>query len=305
MRKLTMAALAALLVFGSLAHAGEKRFKIALVCKAMDSEFWLDVRNGGEAAAKAAGNVDLVVMAPDREVNVQQQVQLVEDLIVQGIDGLAIAPCGAQELMPVMDKAADEGIPVILVDTDAPWDRKNAYVGTNNYAGGKMAGEFIARDLNGKGKVALITGIMGHQTHIDRVNGCEDVFKAYPGITVVAKQPANSERALAMSVMENILTSNPDLDYVFATNSPMTLGTHQAVQADRSDCKIIGFDADTEIFPLIRDGEIQGIIAQGPFDMGRLGVESMVKVLSGQSIPKVVDVPTQLITKANVAEYIK
>ncbi|MCD8350047.1 MAG: sugar ABC transporter substrate-binding protein [Planctomycetaceae bacterium] len=304
MRKMTMLALAGLLVLTSFAQAGE-RYKIALVCKAMDSEFWQDVRNGGQAAADKAGNIDLVVMAPDREVNVQQQVQLVEDLIIQGVDGIAIAPCGAQELMPVMDNATDEGIPVILVDTDAPWDRKIAYVGTNNYAGGKMAGEFIAKDLNGKGTVALITGIMGHQTHIDRVTGCEDVFKDYPGIKVVAKQPANSERALAMTTMENILTSNPDLDYVFVTNSPMTLGTYEAVQADKSDCKIIGFDADTEIFPHIRDGGITGIIAQGPYDMGRLGVESVAKVLAGESISKVVDVPTVLITKDNVAEYIK
>ena len=304
MRRTLLACLAALLVCGS-GLAGQKPI-IGLICKAMDSEFWQDVKRGGEDAQKKIGNVDVVIMAPDREINVQQQVQIVEDLITQGVSGLALAPCGAQELIPVMDKAAAAGIPVVLVDTDAPsWDKKIAYVGTNNRKGGEMAGEYMAKALNGSGEVALITGIMGHQTHIDRVGGVEDVFKNHPGIKIVAKQPANSERALGMTVMENILTSNPNVNFTFCTNAEMTLGAYEAIKAQGSKCKLLGFDVDSQLLKLISDGEVEGLIAQSPYDMGLLGVQAVNTVLNGGTIGKVVDVPTGVVTKANVAQYMK
>ena len=303
MRRFVLACVAVAMLCG-MSFAGEKPV-IGLVCKAMDSEFWQDVKRGGEDATKALGNVTLVVMAPDREVNVQQQVQIVEDLITQGVAGIALAPCGAQELMPAMEKANAAGIPVVLVDTDAPWDKKAAYVGTNNRKGGEMAGEYMAKAMNGKGEVALITGVMGHQTHIDRVGGVEDVFKKFPNIKIVAKQPANSERALGMSVMENILTSNPNLNFAFCTNAQMTLGAHEAIKAQGASCKLMGFDSDTEVLKLIKAGEVDSLIAQGPYDMGKLGVEAVAKVIAGGKIDKVIDVPTGVVTKSNVDTYLK
>lgn len=304
MKKLFALVVLALVMNMCVAGAGE-RYRIALVCKAMDAEFWLDMRQGGNDAAKKLGNVDLTVMAPDREVNVQQQVQLVEDMLIQGLDGLVIAPCGSEELKPVMQKAVDEGVPVMLVDTDANWDAKTAYIGTNNRLGGQMAGEHIAKSLNGKGTVAFVTGVMGHQTHIDRLAGCKEVLAKYPDIKIVAEQPANSQRDLAMNVTENILTSNPDLDFVFATAATMAMGAYEAINNNRADTKLVGFDADTEVLVLIRDGKVDSLIAQGPYDMGRIGVESMAKVLQGEKLPKLIDVPTALVTKENVADYLK
>lgn len=304
MKKLLGALLVVLCLTVADAGAGEK-YRIALVTKAMDAEFWLDMRRGGNDAANKLGNVNLSVMAPDREVNVQQQVQLVEDMLSQGLDGLVIAPCGSAELKPIMQRAVDEGVPVILVDTDADWDAKTAYVGTNNRLGGQMAGERIAKSLNGKGNIALVTGIMGHQTHIDRLAGCKEVLAKYPGIKIVAEQPANSQRDLAMTVTENILTSNPDLDFVFATAATMAMGAYEAIQADGSKCKLVGFDADTEVLRLIKQGQVDSLVAQGPYDMGRIGVESMVKVLQGEKLPKLIDVPTALVTIENVAQYLK
>jgi ribose transport system substrate-binding protein len=307
MKKVFLLSLCAVVVLGAIAgrtEAGEKKFKLALVCKALDSEFWQDMRTGGLKAGQELG-VEVIVMGPDREVNVQQQVQIVEDLITQRIDGLALAPCGAQELIPVMQSAKAAGIPVILVDTDANWSDKLAYVGTNNRLGGRMAAEHIAKSLDGKGKVALITGVMGHQTHIDRVEGAEEIFKKYPDIKIVSKQPANSQRDLAMSVMENILTSNPDLDFVFATAAVMAMGAYEAIAADNADTQLIGFDADTEVLTLIKQGKVDSLIAQDPTAMGYLGIQALVKVLKGGTIDKVIDVPTGLVTRGNVDQYFK
>ena len=283
--------------------AGEIR--IALVLKALDAEFWLSVKAGAEQAAKENPDVKLTVLAPDREVNVQQQVQIVEDLLVQGVDVLALAPCGGKELMPVMDNAHAMGVPVVLVDTDAPWDKKVAYVGTNNIVGGGLAGEYIAKRLNGKGKVAIISGVMGHQTQMDRVIGATEALKKNPGIDIVATQPANAERALAMTVMENILSSHPDLDAVFCSNDPMAMASLEAITADRSHAFVVGFNADGEALESIKAGGLAATVAQSSFNIGKYGVETAVKAFKGEKVPAHVDTGTELITRDNVDELLQ
>jgi len=294
-----------LALMASPSHAKDSQYRIGVVLKALDSDFWLSVKRGAEAADKKYDNAEVIILAADREINVQQQVQIVEDLITQGVNALCIAPSGSQELIPTFEKAYQAGIPVLLIDTDAPWDKKACYIGTDNYQGGTVAGSFISQSLNGKGKVALITGIMGHQTHMDRVKGAEDVFAKFPDIKIVAKQPANSERALGMQVMENILTSNPDLDAVFCTNAEMAMGALQATVAAGKKIIIVGFDDDRDILNSIASGNITATIAQNPFDMGRLGIEMAVKLLEGEEIPKRIDTGTTLVTKDNVEDFIK
>ena len=302
MKKLALSLLALLLV-ASVSSAGQIR--VGLVLKALDSEFWLVVKAGGEEAAKENPDVKLTVMAPDRELNVQQQVQIVEDMLVQGLDVLALAPCGSKELMPVMDKAYEAGIPVVLVDTDAPWDKKAAYVGTNNVTGGKLAGEYIAKRLGGKGKVAMITGVMGHQTMMDRVDGATEALKAHPGIEIVAVQPANSERALAMTVMENILSTHPDLNAVFCANDPMAMAALEAVIADRSNVVVVGFNADKEANESIKAGGMAATVAQSSFNIGKYGVETAVKAFRKESLPAHVDTGTELVTIDNVDKFLE
>jgi ribose transport system substrate-binding protein len=302
MKKHALTIVAAFFLAICIAPAGE--IKIAMVLKAFDSQFWLDVKAGAEDAAKAAG-ASIVVMAPDREINVQQQVQIVEDQLVQGIDVLCLAPCGGQELMPVMDRAYDMGIPVVLVDTDAPWDKKAAYVGTNNVIGGNLAGEYIARRLEGKGKVALISGIMGHQTQIDRIKGCIEMLEKHPGITIVSQQPANSDRGLAMTVAENIMNSNPDLDALFCSSDPMAMGALEAVLADKSDAVVVGFNADREALESIKAGLLSATVAQSSYNIGKVGVETAVKVYNQESVPAHVDTGTELVTIDNVDAYLK
>ncbi len=303
MKKHLAAVLLALVLVGSAAAAGEMR--IAVVLKALDAEFWLSVKAGADQAAKDNPDIKLTVMAPDREINVQQQVQIVEDLLVQGMDALALAPCGSQELMPMMDEANKMGIPVVLIDTDAPWDKKAAYVGTNNIIGGQLAGDYIAKRLNGKGTVAFITGVMGHQTMMDRVTGAKQALEKHPGITVVSTQPANSENALAMTVMENILSSNPDLDAVFCANDPMAMGAYEAVLAEKADTIVVGFNADTDVNESIKAGGIAATVAQSSFNIGRYGVETAVKVLKGEKVPAHVDTGTELVTAENVDKFLK
>lgn len=284
-----------------------KAHRIAVVTKALDSEFWLTLKRGAEAAAREHPEVEVVVLAPEREINIDQQVAILEDQILKKVSALIVAPAGAAEVIPVLQRARASGIPVLLVDTDAPWPEKLSYIGTNNRLGGRLAGEYIVRALGGRGKVAVIRGILGVAAHEDRVAGFQEAIARAPGIQVVTIQPANSERALAMTVMENILTSHPDLRAVFATNDQMALGAMEAIAARNLTGKIIlvGFDATREAVRAVKAGRMHAVVAQHPFEMGRRAVEAAIRVLRGEPIEKQIDTGTTLVTRENADEFLR
>ncbi len=306
MSKFFMTLLVASFLLVGSAFAGQ--VSIGFVTKAMDSEFWLSVKNGALAAEKENPEIDLSILSPDREVNVQQQIQIIDDLIIQGVDVLCVAPSGAKEVAPSLDKAHEEGIKVVVFDSDSPeFTNKVSFVGTNNVVGGGLAADYIIKRLNGKGRVAIMTGIMGHQTAMDRLNGAEEKFRKEPGIEIVAIQSANWERAIAMSVMEDILASNSDLDAIFCCNDSMAMGAAEAVIADGGKTFIIGFDANMEAIRATADPDspIAGTVAQNSFNIGKYAVETAYKAYKGEHVEKKVDTGTELICVENVAQYLK
>jgi ribose transport system substrate-binding protein len=299
---------AACLLAGSCARSGQgKTLDIALVTKALDSEWWQRVKAGADEAAKANPGVRLAVLAPEREVNIDQQVSILEDQITKKVAALAVAPTGAAEVIPVLDRARGAGIPVIIFDTDVNWRAKVSFVGSDNRAAGRLAGEHIVKLLGGKGKVAVIRGILGIQTHEDRLAGFQDALREAPGIENVAVQPANSERALGMSVMENLLTRYPDLRAVFATNDQMALGAVEAIAARNLTGKIavVGVDATREAVRAVEAGRLSADVAMHPEVLGRIAVETALKAARGEPVEKRVDTGEELVTKENAAQFLK
>jgi ribose transport system substrate-binding protein len=277
------------------------------VTKALDSEFWQTLKSGAEEAARQHPDVELSVLAPEREINIDQQVSIIEDQILKKVSALAVVPGGIAEVSPVLDKAKAAGIPVLIVDNDTPWPGKLSYIGTDNRLGGKLAGDYVVKLLGGRGKVAIVRGILGVTSHEDRVAGFQQAIAQAPGIQIVTIQPANSERASALTVMENILTSNPELNAVFATSDQMALGAMEAVAAQHMTGKVmvVGFDAGKEAVRGVKSGEISAVIAQYPANMGKQAVEAAIKAIQGEPIAKVIDTGTTLVTKENADEFLK
>jgi ribose transport system substrate-binding protein len=300
---------AAMLIAVSACNRGEatRKKRIVIVTKALDSEFWQTLKTGAEQAARQHPDVELSVLAPEREINIDQQVSILEDQILKKVSALAVVPGGISEVTPVLDKAKAAGIPVLIVDNDTPWPGKITYIGTDNRVGGKLAGDYIVKTLGGRGKVAIIRGVLGVVSHEDRVAGCKEAIAAAPGIELVTIQPANSERALGLTVMENILTSHPDLNAVFATNDQMALGAMEAIAAHNMAGKvvIVGFDAGKEAVRAVKAGQINAVVAQYPANMGKQAVEASIKAINGESVPKVIDTGTTLVTKENADEFLK
>ena len=155
--------------------------------------------------------------------------------------------------------------------------------------------------------MAVIRGIPGVKSQEDRLAGFQDALREAPGLQLAALQPANSERALALTVMENILTGNPDLTAVFATSDQMVLGAIEAVDARglRGKIVVVGFDAGKEAVKAVLDGRISAMVAQSPFNMGKFAVEAAYRVARGESVEKRIDTGTGLVTKNNAADYLK
>ena len=307
MKKLIVVAVILMLLPACHREAVGKTIEITVITKALDSEWWQRVKAGAELAAKADPSVRLNVLAPEREVNVDQQVAIVEDQITRKVRALAVAPTGAAELLPVLERARAAGIPVIIFDTDIQWPSKLTYVGGDNRRAGQIAGEHIVKLLNGKGSVAVIRGVLGVMTHEDRVAGFQDALAKAPGIKCVTVQPANSERALGMSVMENLLTRYPDLRAVFATNDQMALGAVEAVAAHNLTGKVfvVGIDATHEAVRAVASGRLAADVAMFPEKLGGGAVEAALKAARGEPLEKRIDIGSALVTKENAAEYLR
>ncbi len=304
-RWIAAAAAAIVLVAPGCSRTGSKKIEIALVTKALDSEFWQRMKSGAEEAARADSDVKLAILAPAQEINIDQQVSILEDLILKRVAALAVAPAGVSEIVPVLDKAKAAGIPIVIVDTDVPWPGRVSFIGIDNRLGGRLAGEYIIKAIGAKGKVAVIRGVLGVATQEDRLTGFRDSIHNQPGIELVSVQPANSERAMGMGVMENILTSHPDLKAVFATNDQMALGAMEAIAARRLTGKVVvvGFDAGHEALRAIDLGKLNAVMAQYPERIGRRAIEEAIKAAKGQPVEKRVDIGTALVTMDNVGQF--
>jgi ribose transport system substrate-binding protein len=276
---------------------------IALVPKTLNNPFFIDMQRGAEEAARAAG-VTLVVQAAERETDVERQMQIIENLIQRKVSALILAPSGSREIVPVVLKANQAGIPVLIVDTrldaaalQASGGKTVTFIGSDNHEGGKIAGQFAVERLGGQGRVAVLEGIAGHETGDARVRGFREALQGHPGITVVASQPANWERDQGYTVFQNILQANPTVNALFAANDLMALGAVEAIAAAGKTGKVmvIGFDAQDEARAAVKAGKMAATIAQNPALMGRTAVERAVALLKGESVPADIGVSIELV----------
>ncbi|HYE66767.1 MAG TPA: sugar ABC transporter substrate-binding protein [Pyrinomonadaceae bacterium] len=279
--------------------------RIAFVMKTANNPFFIEMQRGAEEAAKKLG-VNLIVQAAEREVDVEKQMQIVENLIQTKVAALCVTPSGSREIVPAIDKANRAGIPVLIIDTrvDAKALSESSgkiasFIGSDNYEGGKIAGEHIAKRLGGRGKVAVLEGIPGHETGDSRLRGFRDAIKATPGIEIVASQTANWERDQGFNVFQNILQSHPDVQAVFACSDLMALGAVEAIAAAKKTGQIIvvGFDASSEAREAVQRGTMDATVAQSPSMMGALAVENAYRLVQGEQIKEEIVVPIQLVTK--------
>ena len=301
MRKFFAIALAVTLVFSAMAVNAET-ILLSMKGPGAGNPFWALVEKGAREKAKELG-VDLVVLAPPQESDITSQIAQIEDQMTKGVDGIALAPTDPDALAPIVDEALAEGTKVVFVDTNGK-NKGVTFIGTNNEMGAKLAADYICKNVPKGSDVAILQGIIVQSTGRFRADGSHKGLTEC-GLNIVAEQPGDWDRAKGQAVMENILTGNPNIKAVFASNDNMALGAAEALKqaAVLDKVLLVGFDANPDAAVSILAGEMSASVAQNPYNMGALSVENLMKLIKGEKLAPVIDTGTVLVTKENAANY--
>ena len=284
---------------------GEKRPVIGASMLSLQSEFVVNVKDAMEAHAKEK-NVELIVN--DAQRTADKQVQQIETFISQKVDAIILNPCEVEASSPAVEKAKAAGIPIINVNSETA-ATPDGFVGSRDEDAGEIAMEQIAKLLQGKGNIVIIEGYMGQAAQIKRAIGARNVLKKYPGITVLAVQTADWDRAKGMSLMENWIQSYGNkINAVFAHNDEMGMGALQALEQAKLKDKVavISIDAIADALQAVKDGRLDATVYQDGRGQGAGAVDMAIQLIKKEPVEKKdIFIPFQLVTKENVNEFLK
>ena len=279
---------------GSAAAGGDASGSgaIGLAVSTQNNPFFVTLVEGAQKAADAAG-VKLVVT--DAGDDAAKQTNDVDDLISKKVSVLIVNPVDSDAIAPAVEDAIAAGIKVIAVDRAVNGVDVDCQIASDNVKGAEMATEYLKSVIGDGAKVAELQGTTGASATIDRGQGFHNI--ADGSLDVVASQTASFDRAEGLTVMENIIQSNGDLQGVFAHNDEMALGAIEAIEASGKDIKIVGFDATDDGVAAVKDGKMAATVAQQPDKMGSTAVETAIKLMNGETVEKSIPVEVTLVTE--------
>jgi len=232
------------------------------------------------------------------------EIAIIENMIAQGVKAIAITPT-SPNVQGALDKAVAAGIKVVLVDNDIPgWSGKSSVVATDNLAGGKLAGKWLAEHLPAGSTLGVLQGRLGNPSLDDRVKGMKETLgdKA----RIVAEPATDCDETKGLNAAQDVLTANPNVSAIYGACGPPILGALQAIKAagkKPGDIIVVGFDASAGEIAAIMAGDQSASVAQFPSKMGSLGIETAVAVARGQTVPANVDTGTEVVTKDNASKF--
>jgi len=285
-----------------------KRLTIAVIPKGTIHEFWKSVHAGADMAGREMC-VDILWKGPLKEDDREAQISVVENIITRDVNGIVLAPLDDAALRRPVDEAMRIGIPVVIFDSGLQGDNYISYVATDNFKAGQLAGQYMAKLLEGKGKVAVLRYAEGSDSTTKREDGFLDAIAAFEGINVVSSNRyAGVTTESALQAAENMLSrfggteGNLRIDGIFCATEPTALGILRALQnaGFAGKIKFVGFDSSEKMIDALRSGELSGFVVQNPMRIGYLGVKTMVEHIRGKQVPKRIDTGSVLITKENI-----
>ncbi|MER5791859.1 substrate-binding domain-containing protein [Streptomyces sp. NPDC001980] len=301
-------ALAAVVTVGlvaatSLLHTGSSSTnpKMGLSLSTLNNPFFVQIRAGAQAEAKKQG-VDLTVT--DAQNDASQQANQLQNFTSSGLGAIIVNPVDSDAASNSVKAAGKADIPVIAVDRGVNNATTATLVASDNVTGGELAAKTIAEKLGGQGKIVILQGQAGTSAARERAQGFANGLKAYPGIQVVAQQPADFDRTKGLDVMSNLLQAHPDVQGVIAANDEMALGAIKALGSKAgSSVSVVGFDGTPDGLTAVRNGTLYASVAQQPSQLGKIAVDNALKAVKDQKIPSTIKVPVKVVTKDNVAGF--
>jgi ribose transport system substrate-binding protein len=285
-----------------------KPIVIAVIPKGTTHEFWKSVHAGAVKASKELG-VTIIWKGPLKEDDLKNQIDLVQSFAAQGVSGVVLAPLNDKALGGAVKGAVGAGIPVVIFDSDLQGKDHSSFVATDNVAAGRIAGDHMAKLLGNVGKVAVLRYQEGSASTSNREQGFIEGVKQRKDIAIVTQNQyggATVESAFATS--ENILAAHKAADGgingVFCPNESTTFGMLLALRKANlaGKIKFVGFDSSEKLVQGLKEGHVDGLVLQNPFNMGYLAVKTMVKKLKGEPVEARIDTGARLVTKENLED---
>ncbi len=286
---------------------GSAKYRIAVIPKGTTHDFWLSVRAGAEKAAAELGNVEIIWDGPESETQKDVQINLVDGFINDQLDGICLAPIDRDGMIPVVRRARDAGIPTLIFDSGlSDTEATISYVATDNYQGGVIAGEEMAKLLGGKGNVILLRYQEGSESTEQREKGFLDTLAKYPDIVIISdEQRVTTDTVEAVRVSSSLLLTHGDnVDGIFTVCESLNKGMLKALQDKQlaGKVKFIGFDSDPQLVDAMKNGQMDGIVLQNPVRMGYESVMTIVAHLEGEPVDEKISTGEALATPENMNE---
>lgn len=292
MKKLTAVASSFVLAF-AVSGTASAQDTIALTVSTLDNPFFVSLKDGAQKKADELG-YKLVVL--DSQNDPSKELSNVEDLTVRGAKVLLINPTDSTAVGNAVAIANRNKIPVITLDRGAAKGEVVSHIASDNVAGGKMAGDFIAEKLGDGAKVIQLEGLAGTSAARERGEGFKQAIEAYK-FEVLASQPADFDRTKGLNVTENLLASKGAVQAIFAQNDEMALGALRAINAAGKKVLVVGFDGTEDGVKAVKSGKLAATVAQQPELIGSLGVETADKILKGEKVEAKIPVALKVVTE--------
>lgn len=292
MKKMTRMLIAAAAVAGMSVSAQAEQ-TLALAISTLNNPFFVTMQEGAEAKAQELG-YELIVL--DSQNDPARELSNVEDLMQRGVQALLINPTDSDAVVNAVRMANRSGLPVFTVDRGATRGEVVSHIASDNALGGQMAGDYIAEQLGSGARVVQLEGIPGTSAARERGEGFAQAAEEH-SFNLLASQAADFDRTAGLNVMEDLLTAYSDIEAVFAQNDEMALGAVRAIAASQQqDILVVGFDGTSDGIEAVESGRMGATVAQQPYVIGELAVESAVRHLKGETVEDYIPVPLEVIT---------
>lgn len=302
-----------LLALALVAHACAGReeantLTVAVIPKGTSHAFWQSIHAGARKAAQELG-VTVVWRGPLREDDRDSQVSEVENAVARGVNGIALAPLDDSALTAPVSSAMKRGVPVVIFDSGLKGHDYISFVATDNAAGGRLAGDHMAKLLEGRGRIVLLRYAEGHDSTTRREEGFLTAVREHPGLQLAAaNQYGGADVEEAYKKSEAILSTlekpdgSLDVDGIFCPNESSTFAMLRVLQDNgwAGKVRFIGFDASPNLVKALREDHIDALVVQDPVNMGYLGVKTLVAHLRGEPVERRIDTGVRLVTAADM-----
>lgn len=282
--------------------AEDKKIKIICIPKVIDEDnaFWFSLLEGVETGAKEM-NVDLEIVAAEKEVDYERQNELIREAIEKKPDAILLTPCDREKTMPLAKEIKKAGITLILIDSEMEEKIEDAVVATDNYEAGLKLGEIVTDLIKEDSKIAIVSHVKEASTAVERERGLRDKLGGHEEL-IVDVVYGNSDYQVGYEVTEELLKREKDINIIVGLNEYSAIGAARAV-ADMGmtgKVKMVGFDSSEEEIKLLEAGIFEGIVVQKAFNMGYIGLETAVKILRGEGVASNIDSGSNIVRKDNI-----